>query len=520
MMQEETIRSLSSLSLSGGGGAGNRSSVVDRVKWIEQTHGGGPSTQGVPGAQPRARLRLPKHFISAQAEAAAATPDASLSPKTPPAGLLSPRDGSNSGGGGGGAGWGAARLPPAMTQQLSSSSKIPTLARRAEQMPSPAISEASTVAGADEVFGDAPAAAKADKAASAASAASAAVPAVVEVVVEALPDVAPPVEAVAPSPALVEAPHATIGAVDIEPQEPEPVDLAPTAVSVEPVSAVELVEPVSEANSVEPVPVADLIELEAAEPPLLSPMERPVSQAESTHARMPSEAPSTASNCSSNLTDPDDPVHVTSTMRGAGQYNNNNNVRTGANDTPRAVAAEPTTTAAASHYATLPRSTKFTGSKVQGLGGTRNRPQQAPRRYDRSQPTHQRPESSASMQSRNSEDSCRSGSVFSRPKVEAPRLQAKEQSLSRSFSTKPAMFSKSTPPPAAANDGDQAEYSLLARLNDLSATRPNAQDMVSNRSSPKFVKRSQYYGPSSQDDVVSSGSNGSGPRNRAQRRFR
>ncbi|KAJ2561475.1 hypothetical protein GGH95_004737, partial [Coemansia sp. RSA 1836] len=335
MMQEETIRSLSSLSLSGGGGAGNRSSVVDRVKWIEQTHGGGPSTQGVPGAQPRARLRLPKHFISAQAEAAAATPDASLSPKTPPAGLLSPRDGSNSGGGGGGAGWGAARLPPAMTQQLSSSSKIPTLARRAEQMPSPAISEASTVAGADEVFGDAPAAAKADKAA---SAASAAVPAVVEAVVEALPDVAPPVEAVAPSPALVEAPHATIGAVDIEPQEPEPVDLTPTAVSVEPVSAVELVEPVSEANSVEPVPVADLIELEAAEPPLLSPMERSVSQAESTHARMPSEAPSTASNCSSNLTDPDDPVHVTSTMGGAGQYNNNN-VRTGANDTPRAVAA-------------------------------------------------------------------------------------------------------------------------------------------------------------------------------------
>ncbi|KAJ2461572.1 hypothetical protein GGF42_000106 [Coemansia sp. RSA 2424] len=517
MMQEETIRSLSSLSLSGGGGAGNRSSVVDRVKWIEQTHGGGPSTQGVPGAQPRARLRLPKHFISAQAEAATATPDASLSPKTPPAGLLSPRDGSNSGGGGGGAGWGAARLPPAMTQQLSSSSKIPTLARRAEQMPSPAISEASTVAGADEVFSDAPAAAKA---ASAANAASAVVPAVVEAVVEVLPDVAPPVEAVAPSPALVEAPHTTIEAVDIEPQEPESVDLTPAAVSVEPVSVVELAEPVSEANPVEPVPVADLIELEAAEPPLLSPMERSVSQAESTHARMPSEAPSAASNCSSNLTDPDDPVHVTSTMGGAGQYNNNN-ARAGANDTPRAAAAEPTTAAAVSHYATLPRSTKFNGSKVQGLGGTRNRPQQAPRRYDRSQPTHQRPESSASMQSRNSEDSCRSGSVFSRPKVEAPRLQAKEQSLARSFSTKPAMFSKSTPPHAAASDGDQEEASsLLARLNDLSATRPNAQDMVSNRSSPKFVKRSQYYGPSSQDDVVSSGSNGSGPRNRAQRRFR
>ncbi|KAJ2873689.1 hypothetical protein H4R27_006559 [Coemansia aciculifera] len=238
---------------------------------------------------------------------------------------------------------------------------------------------------------------------------------------------------------------------------------------------------------------------------------------------MPSEAPSTASNCSeasniskcsvhtdsSNLTDPDDPVHVTSTMQ------SDNNGGAGANNTLQTPAAEEVSV---SHYATLPRSTKFAGSKAPGLGGTRNRPQQAPRRYDRSQPM--RPDSSASMRS---EDSSRSNSVFSRPKVEAPRLYAKEQPVVRSFSTKPG-FARSTSVASDVGESghghqdDSGSSSLLARLNDLSATRPNAQDLVSNRSSPKFVKRSQYYGPSSQDDMDTA--NSGGPRNRAQRRFR
>ncbi|KAJ2887873.1 hypothetical protein GGI21_006805 [Coemansia aciculifera] len=126
------------------------------------------------------------------------------------------------------------------------------------------------------------------------------------------------------------------------------------------------------------------------------------------------------------------------------------------------------------------------------------------------------------MQSRNSEESSnsRSGNIYSRPnKAEAPRQQlASEQPLVRSFSTRPAA-SDSYQQQAEAEPSLSSPSSLLARLNGLSSTRPNPQDMVSNRSSPKFVKRSQYYGPSSQDDV-SSGSSIGGPRNRAQRRFR
>ncbi|KAJ2349761.1 hypothetical protein GGH91_000619 [Coemansia sp. RSA 2671] len=479
MMQEEATRALNSLSLGGGGGggAGNRSSVVDRVKWIEQKHGTGPSAQA---AQPRARLRLPKHFISAQADVANSPTDAGVvSPKTPAAGLLSPREGDS----------GAARLPLAMTQQKSAT-KVPTLARRTEQMPSPVISEASTVAAVDEAFGE-PSAAKVIEEAPAAKAQEAAV-APVEVR-----------EAKAETP---------------EPSAPLPPAAEAEDVRVEP----RLAEPVPVVVIAEPVPVADLIEME---PAAVAAEQAPIA-AELTHARMPSEALSMESNRSdvsilsgvtdgSNITDPDDPVHVTGTMGGAAHHNGNNG-EAGANSPMQTPASE-----GASHYATLPRSTKFAGSKVPGLGGTRNRPHQAPRRYDRST-MNQRPDSSASMQSRNSEDSGRSSaSVFSRPKVEAPRVYAKEQPVARSFSTKPA-YSRSM---RAADDADErgqsdeSGSSLLARLNDLSATRPNAQDLVSNRSSPKFVKRSQYYGPSPQDDVGST-SIGGGPRNRGQRRFR
>ncbi|KAJ2859068.1 hypothetical protein GGH94_006306 [Coemansia aciculifera] len=472
-MQEEATRSLNGLSL--GGGAGNRSSVVDRVKWIEKTHGGGPPAQS---AQPRARLRLPKNFINAQADVTTGS-DVLLSPKTQAAGLPSPSV--------------AAKLPLAMTQQKSAT-KIPTLARRTEQMPSPVISEASTAA--DEVF----------------------VESSVVKTEEVVPVFVPVAEA---EEVLVIAPAETREA---KVETPLPPVLPPTPVepvSVEPMES-KLVEPVVPVDApVEAVPVADLIEVEpVGELPIV---EKSISRTESTHARMPSEAPSTASNCSeasniskcsvhtdsSNLTDPDDPVHVTSTMQ------SDNNGGAGANNTLQTPAAEEVSV---SHYATLPRSTKFAGSKAPGLGGTRNRPQQAPRRYDRSQPM--RPDSSASMRS---EDSSRSNSVFSRPKVEAPRLYAKEQPVVRSFSTKPG-FARSTSVASDVGESghghqdDSGSSSLLARLNDLSATRPNAQDLVSNRSSPKFVKRSQYYGPSSQDDMDTA--NSGGPRNRAQRRFR
>ncbi|KAJ2259983.1 hypothetical protein GGI01_003292 [Coemansia sp. RSA 376] len=471
MMQEEATRSLNNLSL--GGGAGNRSSVVDRVKWIEKTHGGGPPAQG---AQPRARLRLPKHFINAQADVSIGS-DAVLSPKTQAAGLLSPVA--------------AAKLPLAMTQQKSAT-KIPTLARRTDQMPSPVISEASTVAAADEVF---------TETAVAKDEAEKEEPDFVPVAKDEEEKNEKPVfVSVAKAEVVLEIAPTEVWEAKVEAQSPK---VPPPATDDELARAApmepKLVEPVVPVDApVEAVPVEDLIEVEpVGELPIV---EKSTSRAEPTHARMPSEALSTASNCSdasniskcsvhtdsSNLTDPDDPVHVTSTM------GSENNGSAGANTTLQTPAAE----VSVSHYATLPRSTKFAGSKAPGLGGTRNRPQHAPRRYDRSQPL--RPESSGSMRS---EDSGRS-SVFSRPKVEAPRLYAKEQPVVRSFSTKPG-FARSTSV-ASGESGSQDESgssSLLARLNDLSATRPNAQDLVSNRSSPKFVKRSQYYGPSSQDDM-------------------
>ncbi|KAJ2827112.1 hypothetical protein GGI24_002729 [Coemansia furcata] len=479
MMQEEVTRTLNSLSLGGGGGgggAGNRSSVVDRVKWIEQKHGGAPSAQA---AQPRARLRLPKHFVSAQADSVGA--DASLSPKTQAAGLLSPSD------------HGAARLPLAMTQQKSAA-KTPTLARRTtEQMPSPVISEASTVA-IDEGF-DEPLVVKAE-------------------VLPAFVPAAQPVFVPAAKPEEVpeeEEPEAAPAEAPIEVPSPS-APLPPAAAKIDDVAPVESqpAKPLIEPAPVEPVRVVDLIEPEAAEDPVEeAPMvERSISQTDLLHARMPSNC-SEVSNISgvtdtSNLTDPEDPVHVTST-RGSAGHSDNGEEEAGATP-PACEAAE--LVQQPPQYATLPRSTKFAGSKSPGLGGTRNRPQQAPRRYDRT-PANQRPESSSSMQSRNSEDSGRS--AFGRP--EAQRM--KEQPVARSFSTRPAY-------PKSAEAGTQessSSSSLLARLNDLSATRPNAQDMVSNRSAPKFAKRSQYYGPSSQDDSGNTSSSG-GPRNRAQRRFR
>ncbi|KAJ2777096.1 hypothetical protein GGI15_004620 [Coemansia interrupta] len=82
MMQQpppQQARSPSGLTIAGG----TRSSVVDRVKWIEKTHGpAGGQVGGAAGGAGRARLRLPKHFADSQAAAAAATP-AAMSPTKP-----------------------------------------------------------------------------------------------------------------------------------------------------------------------------------------------------------------------------------------------------------------------------------------------------------------------------------------------------------------------------------------------------------------------------------------------------
>ncbi|KAJ1719774.1 hypothetical protein LPJ53_005514 [Coemansia erecta] len=82
MMQQpppQQARSPSGLTLAGGA----RSSVVDRVKWIEKTHGpAGGQPAGAAGGAGRARLRLPKHFADSQAATATATATAAAAKVT------------------------------------------------------------------------------------------------------------------------------------------------------------------------------------------------------------------------------------------------------------------------------------------------------------------------------------------------------------------------------------------------------------------------------------------------------
>ncbi|KAI9505352.1 hypothetical protein GGI25_005502 [Coemansia spiralis] len=61
--------------------ASKRSSVIDRVRWIEQTHG--PATDGTKETAPRARLRLPKHFIDAHQSTAQKREEEQVKPWAP-----------------------------------------------------------------------------------------------------------------------------------------------------------------------------------------------------------------------------------------------------------------------------------------------------------------------------------------------------------------------------------------------------------------------------------------------------
>lgn len=125
MQQPDISKTLNGLSLSKTNG--NRSSVVERVKWIEKTHGSINGKTAVNGhtmddspAAPRARLRLPKHFIDAQQQAAASTKTGAEE-----TGILT------------------AKLPAALETPTS---KLPTLGKHtSKEEPSPAMSEATTV---------------------------------------------------------------------------------------------------------------------------------------------------------------------------------------------------------------------------------------------------------------------------------------------------------------------------------------------------------------------------------------
>ncbi|KAJ1789214.1 hypothetical protein LPJ59_005385 [Coemansia sp. RSA 2399] len=93
-----------------------RSSVVDRIRWIEQTHG--PANNDKPAATPRARLRLPKNFAEVQKINSSNSIDSGAPPTPASAGA----------------------------QTFFQGSRIPKLGAKKSQdeSPSPVLSEAST----------------------------------------------------------------------------------------------------------------------------------------------------------------------------------------------------------------------------------------------------------------------------------------------------------------------------------------------------------------------------------------
>ncbi|KAJ2801208.1 hypothetical protein H4R20_003767 [Coemansia guatemalensis] len=98
---------------------GKRSSVMDRIRWIEKTHG--PTSNSAPAGQQRAKLRLPKHFEAQPAEATASPPsNATALPVTPK--VEEPT-----------------RIPPRQTQP-----SLQTVVE-AQQMPSPVLSETGSL---------------------------------------------------------------------------------------------------------------------------------------------------------------------------------------------------------------------------------------------------------------------------------------------------------------------------------------------------------------------------------------
>ncbi|KAJ2631632.1 hypothetical protein H4R22_001845 [Coemansia sp. RSA 1290] len=113
------------------------------------------------------------------------------------------------------------------------------------------------------------------------------------------------------------------------------------------------------------------------------------------------------------------------------------------------------------------------GKSYKALGGIRSRTRPAmSRRYGRSQANVN---GSASVRSNNQSD------------------DEDEQSAR----VPPLRSSQSLTNVRSAYDGEPEETtSLLSRLASLTASRPKVQDLVSNRSAPKFVKRSHHYNAS------------------------
>ncbi|KAJ1963061.1 hypothetical protein GGI12_002271 [Dipsacomyces acuminosporus] len=101
------------------------------------------------------------------------------------------------------------------------------------------------------------------------------------------------------------------------------------------------------------------------------------------------------------------------------------------------------------------------------------------------------------------------------PAKDLPK-EAQDHPLSRFNSARlRANHSRSQSQQSSSSDGHENDVSsLLARLNELSASRPNIQDLVSNRASPKFVKRSQFY------NTTELKANAYDPKSRSRRRYK
>ncbi|KAJ1900099.1 hypothetical protein LPJ66_001693 [Kickxella alabastrina] len=108
-------------------------------------------------------------------------------------------------------------------------------------------------------------------------------------------------------------------------------------------------------------------------------------------------------------------------------------------------------------------------AKLKSLGGIRGRSQPTARRYNRTQPM------SSSGSTHSVQDTCE------RP--QGPGLvQIQGSQGHRAVSSS-----------SHTEDGSEDDGSLLRRLNKMSTVRPNVQDLVSNKPAPKFVKRSPHF---------------------------
>ncbi|KAI8321085.1 hypothetical protein GQ54DRAFT_195858 [Martensiomyces pterosporus] len=362
------------LALPGASATAGRSSVVDRVKWIEKTHG--PTPQSGLSAPPRTKLKLPKNFASAD------------SPER--ANSVSKR---------------ATQINLSNERKALEESKIPKLADISTAT-KPLLNLRKPTAATNSTA----------------------------------PDSSGPQKALQqmPSPALSEKTTAAAG-VDDSTAQASPPPQQPAGTTAVAASAT--------------APIATAMAPPTTEPP---PSQAVSALTSPAHSRTHSITSSASSVRGEEIEAP--PVPSDQVDEAAPSFS------------------------AGTKAATVPRmfSNRLSSKPRKSLGGIRGKSPSSTRRrrYDKSQPATTPDD--ASEQGIETKSLSRFSSTRSRPESAVGHSRSMSQLSAGSISS-------------GHDTGDDERPSLLARLSELSVSRPYIQDLVSNGSSPKFVKRSQFY---------------------------